>query len=347
MKIVIIIICVISLILASFQPALAYSVTFESGTPLKHGPPLVCVFEPDYETHSVISGGISSMMLKETRGAIDHWENMLKEHERSRADQQKWEITYKEISFKDQKTFDTTPCSVLIRFLAMPHLLELWYESLGTTEYMDDESRDFRLISIFYVQVSRCETHRDANYIYYKPCYLGGEIIQVVQIGNTVRHEFGHALGLGHYFADDEEVNNEWSTLQVSPPSIMVTIGSTIMREQEIKQIDIEKIREIYGQNGFLQIPNPQTEIPSWIKNNAGWWSEGSVGDTDFVQVIQYLIKQKIINIPETKSSIDSLDQKIPSWIKKNAGWWASGQISEGDFIIGIQYLIEHGTIKI
>ncbi|MGQ0795138.1 MAG: hypothetical protein ACT4N5_03005 [Nitrosopumilaceae archaeon] len=87
--------------------------------------------------------------------------------------------------------------------------------------------------------------------------------------------------------------------------------------------------------------------IPSWVKKNALWWSEGAVGDSDFVQGIQFLIKQKIINIPETKSSTGSLDQKIPSWIKKNAGWWASGQISEDDFIKGIQYLIEHGAIKI
>lgn len=87
--------------------------------------------------------------------------------------------------------------------------------------------------------------------------------------------------------------------------------------------------------------------IPNWIKNNAKWWSENSVGDTDFVQGIQYLIKQKIINIPDTKTSTGSSDQKIPTWIKSNAGWWASGQISEDDFIKGLQYLIEHGIIKI
>ena len=23
--------------------------------------------------------------------------------------------------------------------------------------------------------------------------------------------------------------------------------------------------------------------IPAWIKNNAGWWADGSIGDKDFV----------------------------------------------------------------
>ena len=38
-------------------------------------------------------------------------------------------------------------------------------------------------------------------------------------------------------------------------------------------------------------------EIPSWIKNNAGWWADGSIDDKSFVQGIQYLIKEGIMKI--------------------------------------------------
>lgn len=38
--------------------------------------------------------------------------------------------------------------------------------------------------------------------------------------------------------------------------------------------------------------------IPQWIKNNAKWWSEGSIGDADFLKGIQYLIQQGIIQVP-------------------------------------------------
>jgi len=41
----------------------------------------------------------------------------------------------------------------------------------------------------------------------------------------------------------------------------------------------------------------PKFTIPQWIKTNAGWWSEGRISDAEYVQAIEYLINQKIINI--------------------------------------------------
>ena len=37
--------------------------------------------------------------------------------------------------------------------------------------------------------------------------------------------------------------------------------------------------------------------IPSWIKNNAGWWSEDKITDGDFVQGIQWLITNGIMKV--------------------------------------------------
>jgi len=41
----------------------------------------------------------------------------------------------------------------------------------------------------------------------------------------------------------------------------------------------------------------PDTSIPSWIKNNAGWWSEGTIDDDSFISGIQFLIKEGIIQV--------------------------------------------------
>ena len=41
--------------------------------------------------------------------------------------------------------------------------------------------------------------------------------------------------------------------------------------------------------------------IPDWIKNNANWWSENLIGDTDFINGLQYLIEYKIIKIDNKK----------------------------------------------
>ncbi|MCV0431710.1 MAG: hypothetical protein K5781_09075 [Nitrosopumilus sp.] len=89
-----------------------------------------------------------------------------------------------------------------------------------------------------------------------------------------------------------------------------------------------------------------EPEIPSWIKNNAGWWADGQIDDDAFIQGIQYMISEEIMNIPQTESG-ESIGNEIPSWIKNNAGWWADGQIDDDAFIQGIQYMITNGILQV
>jgi hypothetical protein len=91
----------------------------------------------------------------------------------------------------------------------------------------------------------------------------------------------------------------------------------------------------------------PPTAIPEWIKNNAGWWADGAIGDSDFVQGIQFLIKEGIMKIPPTTQGPGSGGNEIPEWIKNNAGWWADGAIGDSDFVQGIQFLIKEGIMSI
>lgn len=97
---------------------------------------------------------------------------------------------------------------------------------------------------------------------------------------------------------------------------------------------------------GLEEIVGPLVEIPSWVKNNAGWWSQGLISNPDFVSGIQYLITEGIMIIPETQTG-QGATQEIPSWIKNNAGWWADGLIDDSDFVSGIQYLITNGIMKV
>ena len=105
---------------------------------------------------------------------------------------------------------------------------------------------------------------------------------------------------------------------------------------------------------GKLEVkPQPEQSeskaaIPAWIKNNAGWWSEGLIGDSDFVSGIQYLMKEKVIDIPDLpEQASETAQEHVPDWIRNNAGWWAEGLISEEDFLNGIKYLVEQGIIKV
>jgi len=91
---------------------------------------------------------------------------------------------------------------------------------------------------------------------------------------------------------------------------------------------------------------NSSNIIPYWIKNNAGWWSDGMIDDGSFVSGIQWLISNGVMNIPPTEQGTGS-DDVIPSWIKNNAGWWADGQIDDSSFVTGLQWLISNGIMKI
>ncbi len=55
---------------------------------------------------------------------------------------------------------------------------------------------------------------------------------------------------------------------------------------------------EIIGTDVLLEIEMPpEIEIPNWVKQNAGWWADGAIADSDFVSGIQYLITKGIMTI--------------------------------------------------
>ena len=58
---------------------------------------------------------------------------------------------------------------------------------------------------------------------------------------------------------------------------------------------------------GILAIPASlaQDAIPSWIKNNAGWWADDKIDDFTFAQGVGFLIKNKIIQIDDLPTTSD------------------------------------------
>ena len=86
-------------------------------------------------------------------------------------------------------------------------------------------------------------------------------------------------------------------------------------------------------------------EIPNWIKNNAKLWASTSIPNSEFVDVIEYLIEEGII---ASSIEIDSTSNpRIPNWIKNNASWWADGIISDDDFIKSLKFLIKKGILRV
>jgi subtilisin family serine protease len=113
--------------------------------------------------------------------------------------------------------------------------------------------------------------------------------------------------------------------------------------ELEIKKMDIPKKDALT----VKKIQKEKLVIPGWIKTQASWWHSGVISDNDFINSIEYLIKNEIISIPNLPESGQKTKSEIPYWIKKNAKWWSDGLITDNDFAKGIEFLIQSGIIAL
>ena len=127
-----------------------------------------------------------------------------------------------------------------------------------------------------------------------------------------------------------------------------------IVNSQQIRELEL-LIEEI-NKNGYRTVPiykipsimsTIAIEIPDWIKNNALWWSNDQISETDFVSGVEYMIQNRIILIPQIPQSESNQSSEVPSWIKNNAGWWAQELITDEDFVSGLEYLIKNRIITI
>ena len=112
------------------------------------------------------------------------------------------------------------------------------------------------------------------------------------------------------------------------------------------KNLDNNKLAKATFPIVIDRISNKEISIPEWIRNNTLWWSQEQIDDDTFIQGIEYLIKNKIILIPQTQQET-STSEEIPSWIRNNAAWWAGGQIDDKTFVQGLEFMIKSGILHV
>ena len=161
---------------------------------------------------------------------------------------------------------------------------------------------------------------------------------------NSVLALNGMAIGFGNFGEYSEAERYFKKSLAIDPNNDV--IQNYLVSIQNVKKkYALDSFEDPTKKPIFLKQLEEKT-IPSWIKNNAGWWSAGEISDDDFISGIEYLIKNRIISITSENSKENSLDT-IPSWIKNNAGWWSAGEISDDDFLSGITYLVKNNIIMV
>ena len=89
--------------------------------------------------------------------------------------------------------------------------------------------------------------------------------------------------------------------------------------------------------------------IPSWIKNNAGWWAENSISDSDFLYGIKFLVENNIIQF---QSDVDyekskNIEKHLLDWdtIVNDSKYAYDGSIRlQSKFFDYVNYTIEYNT---
>jgi len=113
-----------------------------------------------------------------------------------------------------------------------------------------------------------------------------------------------------------------------------------------------------FSQIAVAQSTNEDIQMPSWFKNNAKWWEEGRISDTEILNAIENLLNKGIIKIDldniddvTTAKSDSSIlpfteDIGIPSYVKNIFVFWHQGLVSDFEVSNAIKYLVEEKIIN-
>ena len=165
-----------------------------------------------------------------------------------------------------------------------------------------------------------------------KPVAVDYEL-SLVQNGNVIGNTNGRS-------SDIKEEKNEFTVFIPEGISGPVTLQFDNLNGNSLARVGLPIVVDRIS-------VEEEISIPDWVRNNAEWWAEGQINDSDFALGIEYMIKQKIIVVPISDASQDTGDVSIPDWVRNNAEWWAEGIISDKDFANGIQYLVSKGIISV
>ena len=157
---------------------------------------------------------------------------------------------------------------------------------------------------------------------------------------NNISAMVGMGVGFGN-FGEYKEAKKYFEDAYKIMPNNHVVINYQDFAKRVVDKYPYNEVEK----PEFFEIQLVE-QIPVWVKNNAGWWADGKIADSEFLAGIQFLIKNSIIKINNIEKNHDTTEN-VPVWVKNNAGWWADGKIADSEFLAGIYFLIENGLLVI
>jgi len=220
--------------------------------------PTICILEPEDKNIPEIG----KKLVKETENAIVDWEAKLKDTTRERYG---WNLESKVIKLNEINAYDFSKCDIQIHFKDQPDNEEEKFSTLGLT-FLDEKTYS-PIVEIYYLQIDpgiEMQEIQEGRIIYYwyeyHPSYLNIPR-STEQLAFIIRHEIGHAMGLGHYMVYDKSTKDSWDSGSVPPPSVMIPEVPEYVMHAGISPLDLKKMVSIYGYKGFGNISGNGSKI--------------------------------------------------------------------------------------
>jgi len=158
---------------------------------------------------------------------------------------------------------------------------------------------------------------------------------------DNVRALLGMGVGFGNLGEYSESLVYLDKADKINPNNTVIQNYKTI----------IEKTLKKYPYTPTEKPTNNMKEtmgkIPDWVKNIAKWWSIGNISDKKFTDNMEYMIKKKIVVVPENKKFENSNELKMISFVRNNFSQWSQNEIPDEEFYKNTNWLIENKFIKI
>ena len=121
---------------------------------------------------------------------------------------------------------------------------------------------------------------------------------------NSVPAILGMGVGFGN-FGEYKEAKKYFDRAAILEPGSHVVKNFQDFAERTIKKYpynEVEKPKIIEGTS--------HESIPDWVKNNAAWWSDNQITDKEFLDAIEFLVKDGVLIVDLPKSVKFSEDQQ-------------------------------------